>query len=246
MTLRELIKNTPALVSLLVTASIVISAGREWVYFMTIDKELISLVSPTDYIRLAIHWLPSLFIVIASATFFQLLIARLEGFRSEDELLEGSVNPERTRFLRVLPHFVFLIVLFIGAIASLIYSKPTGTKLVIISACIWFVLFVWVARHPRIFPKLTRTTRSILFWGPAFVFWVIGHGYDDARRDLTVPSGNYRIVHKSGHVEENIHLLRAVSEGVIVLRVAKGEISFLTYPSFLRIDRAKHSQSNNK
>ena len=56
--------------------------------------------------------------------------------------------------------------------------------------------------------------------------------------------GEYRIVHSTGLVEDNIQLLRALSQGVLILRVPTRDISFVAYGSFKSIDKIGSSQEN--
>ena len=71
---------------------------------------------------------------------------------------------------------------------------------------------------------------------------IIASGYDEARNDLALPSGEYRIVSSSGEVEDDVQLLRATSNGILILRVPTRDISFLTYPSVNRIEQVAPSQ----
>ena len=59
---------------------------------------------------------------------------------------------------------------------------------------------------------------------------------------MAVPSGEYRIVHSDGVVEDDVQLLRATSKGVLVLRAPSRDVSFVNYESFKRIDRIGPSE----
>ena len=77
-----------------------------------------------------------------------------------------------------------------------------------------------------------RLTKTLKLFVPMYAAVIIAGGYDEALDDLTRPSGEYRIVNSNGEVEDNVQLLRATSNGILILRVPTRDISFLTYPSF--------------
>ena len=84
--------------------------------------------------------------------------------------------------------------------------------------------------------------RQLFFYGPLVAALIIADGYDEAVSDLALPRGEYRIVHSTDLVEDDVQLLRATSKGVLILRVPTRDVSFLTYQSFKSIDRIGASQ----
>ena len=69
-------------------------------------------------------------------------------------------------------------------------------------------------------------------YGPLVAAFIILHGHDEAVIDLALQRGEYRIVHSTGLVEDDVQLLRALSKGVLILRVPTRDVSFLPYQSF--------------
>lgn len=239
---RKITTIVPALISLAIVLSFVISAAREWVYFLFVDEKMVFFAAPSDYVTLAIHWLPEIVLGLLGFAFIEMVTARIEGFQSEDEIVQRATNPARTAFYRALPYNLFLAISILGGFAFFVFYEPTYWHIMMFGSGIWIVFFLWFSRHPRIHSSLTRPVRLLLSFGPMFVFWAIGDGYKDAMRDLTIPYGEYRIVHKDGEIEENAQLLRVTSEGIIFLRVDNNQVSFLAYPALKRIDRVKLSE----
>ena len=102
-----------------------------------------------------------------------------------------------------------------------------------------------MVRHPPPpgrFDRLVKPWRLLLIYGPLVAAFIIADGYDEASGDLASERGEYRIVHSTGLVEADVQLLRATSKGVLILRLPTRDVSFLTYPSFNRIDRIGSSQ----
>ena len=102
---------------------------------------------------------------------------------------------------------------------------------------------IWFFTHPpERYDRLGRKISFLLFGGPLIFAWIVAGGYDEAFIDLALERGEYRIVSSDGEVEDDVQLLRATSNGILILRVPTGDISFLTYSSFDRIDRVAPSQ----
>ena len=102
---------------------------------------------------------------------------------------------------------------------------------------------LWCATHPPgRFDRLSRTWVLSLFCGPLVFAWVVAGGYDEAFADLALKRGEYLIVSPNGEVEDDVQLLRATSNGILILRVPTRGIAFLTYGSFNRIEQVATSQ----
>ena len=123
-----------------------------------------------------------------------------------------------------------------GFVAAVSTEKPEAAKwLWPLNGC-WIAFIGWFIRHPDMHSRLTRAGRLALMYSPFLMGYSFAHGYDAAVHDLAMPRGEYRIVHSTNLVEDNIQLLRATSKGVLILRLPAKDVSFLTYQSFKRID----------
>ena len=136
-----------------------------------------------------------------------------------------------------------LAVMIVGGFLHMaLADNPTAKDWIMPAFGCWIVFSLWFSRHPHVYDRLGKTGRRLLLFGPFIAALIITDGYDEAQGDLALPHGEYRIVHSTGLVEDDVQLLRALSQGVFILRVPNQDVSFLTYGSFKRIDRVGSSQ----
>ncbi len=240
-------RNISAALAVLTALIFAASAAREWAYYHVIGADFVSLTSPADYTSGALHWLPTFVLAGTVIAVIEMFLSRTEGFQSEEEIAQSSPNPKRTMFLRALPWRTLSVLMIVGGVlktATLVWLvlNPTAMDWVTSVGLFWIVFSGWFTRHPLIFDRLKSTGRVLLVLGPFGAASIIAGGYDEAQGVLALPHGEYRIVHSDGLVEDDVQLLRAVSKGVLILRVPTRDVSFLTYPSFNRIDRIGSSQ----
>ena len=236
--LLDWISRIPAAVTLLAVFNFTASAAREWAYYRVIGADFIFFNSAVDYARMSIHCLPTFVMAVVIIAVIEMFLSRLEGFRSEEDIIQKSPMPWFTRFFRVLPGLLFLAAAVGGGSARLLLTENHRATdwLVPIGGC-WIVFSTWFFSHPYMHAKLARKGRRLLLYGPIVAALVLAHGYDEALDDLALPQGEYRVVHSDDSVEVNVQLLRATSPGILILRVPSRSVSFLSYESFKRIER---------
>ena len=206
-------------------------------------RDFLSLTSPAAYTSAALLWMPTFLLAIAIIAIIEMFLSRTEGFRSEEEIIQGSRTPMRTVLWRALP----ALLVFGGStvrLAVLLFldSELRALDWLIPAYGCWMVFFTWFSAHPHMENSLTQNGKKVLLFGPFFAALIIFSGYDEARDDLALSRGEYRIVNSNGEVEDDVQLLRATSNGILILRVPTGNISFWTYSSFNRIEPVSASQ----
>lgn len=230
--------NISAAVAAMTALIFAAAATGEWAYYRRLGAlDFLSLASPADYISGALMWVPkALLALLGGYVLFWTRFLLAEGSRkpNDEEIAE---RPRRLKGFWGIT--LFIVTLFLmGLIMYVMTDGKSALIWVVPSMACWLVFTVWLSTHP-----LTRAYGpssewlSLLIAGPMLVAFIFVNGHDKAVNDLTLQSGEYRIVHSTGEVEDDVQLLRTTSKGVIVLRVSTREISFVTYESFNRIDR---------
>ena len=231
----------PASVAVLTALSFVAAAMGEWAYYRGLGAlDFISLASPADYTSAAMLWLPATLVGMAVGS----------GYQSITWLLiMGPRQPpdEEKKSRRLEGYLVLTLILLASFLMAWVLHVRTGGNFVspwlIPGTACWVLFSCWFSRHPHVrFYKLARTWDRLLMVGPLVIAVIIGLGRDQAVSDLAMQRGEYRIVHSTGLVEDDVQLLRALSQGVLILRVPTRDVSFLTYGSFKSIDRVGSSQ----
>ena len=245
--MKDFLSGLPGAIAGFAAFSFALITVREWAYHFAIGADFIVLNSPTELTSIALRWMPVMGVVIALSFLYDMATSRIEGFRSEEEIIEGSPNPRRMYFLRTLPRKLVLPIIVVGGLIKAAYGEnPKAMDWIIPLSAGWIVFTIWFCQHPNVQNRLPVPGRLVLMLVPFWMMFSFGHGYDEALRHLALSRGEYRIVQSNDLTEDNVHLLRATSKGILVLRLPTKEVSFLTYDSFKRIDWTGASQQEQK
>ena len=145
-----------------------------------------------------------------------------------------------TYYLRILPYRIGLPLLIVGWFMRTVYKEnPQALDWLLPLGAGWIYFTLWYFGHPNNRP--TPVARLVVMFVPFWGIFSFGHGYDEALKHLALSRGEYRIVQSNDLTEDNVHLLRAMSKGILVLRLPNKDVSFLTYDSFKRIDWTRTS-----
>ena len=241
---KDVMSVLPAVIAGLTVLVFTASAAREWAYYHVIGEDFISLASPADYTSAALRELSTSFAAAAAAAvlvkmFFLLTIG------PPPPPGEGIAQRfPRLRFPIIMTFALMIMALFwVTWVRHVRLGGDFFLHWIIPGMLCWMWFSTWFSRHPHVrFYRLARTWHQLLMWGPLVIVFIIASGHDQAVIDLARQRGEYRIVHSTGLVEDDVQLLRALSQGVLILRVPTRDVSFLTYGSFKSIDRVGSSQ----
>ena len=243
MSSKDVLSSVAAAVAVLAALSFISLAAREWAYYFGLGAtDFISLTSPATYTSAALRGLPiPLLFFVVGGVLTRMLIGPIFPPQSDGKRSRRPLNP----------WLGYLAVSLVGVpwifLSWFIYVKTgfnPATSLIFPWALeCWGLFMVWFFTHPPgRYDRLGRKISFPLFCGPLVFAWIVAGGYDEAFADLALERGGYRIVRSNGLVEDDVQLLRATSNGVLILRVPTQDISFLTYGSFNRIEQVAPSQ----
>ena len=234
-------------VAVLTAFSFVASGLGERAYYLGLGaSEFLSLASPADLISGALLWLPALLLGCVTGAVIQrmhwvLMVDPRQPYPSEE-------SAQRSRRREGYVVFTVMLVALFG-MAGVLHVRTGGNFawpwLFPGGAC-WVIFASWFNRHPHVrYYRLARTWAPLLVYAPVVIAIIIVLGRDQAVSDLAQQRGEYRIVHSTDLVEDDVQLLRATSKGVLILRVATRDISFFTYGSFKSIDKIGYPQEES-
>ena len=237
--------NVAAVITGLTALGFAVSAAREWTYYYGLGaRDFLSLASPADYTRAALLWMPAFLLLVAVLVVLEMVVLRIEfRYRYEEKIVQRVPTPMRPWFdSRELLPASMLFGFFAASVLNVLVlssdSELGAIEWLFLAYGCWIVFFTWFS-HPYM---EDRQTKKVTLFVPFIAAFSIVSGYDEARDDLARPSGEYRIVNSNGEVEDDVQLLRATSNGILILRVPTRDISFLTYASFNRMERVAPSQ----
>ena len=251
MSFKDVLNSVTAAVAVLAALSFIASAVREWAYYFGLGaSDFISLSSAGAYASAALRGSPLPFVLfVAGGVITQILIWPTFRRILESPRLSSPRQPNG-KFSRRSPCLGYLFFtslavfgFFFGQYMQVRTGLNPATSLMYLSAGCWGLFVLWFFTHPpERYARLGRRIAFLLFCGPVVFAWIVAGGYDEAILDLALERGEYRIVRSNGLVEDDVQLLRALSQGVLILRVPTRDVSFLTYGSFKSIDKIGSSQ----
>ena len=229
--------GVPALVTAMTASVFVASVLREWAYFRVIGMDFITLLSPADYTSGVVSWL----IEVLLAWVIGGLVVALHYWacRSGIEVTSADSSWDRwvSRFQGLAPYIIGGTAVS-AAIAqcALTADMPSVGEWALFGTGCWLILSYWFVSQPDVSAMMPLLAQIATISAGQFIAVTIMLGHSAAIKDLARPSGEHRLVYATGEVEDNVQLLRATSNGILVLRIEAREVSFLTYSSFDRVD----------
>lgn len=139
--------------------------------------------SLTDHVRSALVWAPKAAVYILIIAIYDLTMRRMEGGRTEEELVNSSPNPRFTRWFRKSPRYGFVALVAL-VVASDFFFTNSSRGLYIGALFAWGTLALWLVQHERLGQNFNQTTRPLFVMLPILGIWVGLLGYGQGRSAL--------------------------------------------------------------
>jgi len=222
------------------TAALVASVIHDWVYLSRLGLAFSDVpTSLADHGRSALIWLPPLGLGLAGVSVYELLTKRIEGWRTESEIVAASPNPRFFSLFRRSGDLVPLVAALLTIPAYvLLGGEAHGLQLGVVA--LWVFFLRWVYAHPR--SPLTRIGTLALLWGGLCIILVMFRGSADADAALTSTSPVRIITMKSDQRVMRVTLLRTYEKGALVKRQDEPQIEFVFWSEIesFKIPYTKH------
>lgn len=208
------------LLALVASVGVIISFVYDWGFLSELGIEFSD--APTtiaDHFRSWLVWLP----LVAVAAWFilaqELLLARLERGKTEEEIVGSSRNPAFTRLVRQSPRHSYLIIVVLLGVLWLLYGEPFSAARFVFFPALWIVFVGWVFRQPRLASRFSAFAQLFAALAPAILLLVFFLGALIASGGMSIPSASHRIV-LSGEggdgSNEEVRVLRSFEDWVLV------------------------------
>lgn len=189
-----------------------------------------------DHVRSAIVWVPRALLYVAGFAVYEMLMRRVEGGLTEEELIVSSRNPRFMRVFRRSPRLLFAILIPIGIAVEFLFSA-SEQGLFFLALFAWGSLSLSVVEHPRLGSSFTKTTRRLFVIVPIVVIWVAALGYGRGAAMMSASVPNWKVVFKGDATTETLSLvgLRRFSEAAILVEPGR-HVSIVPADSILRAE----------
>ena len=226
------------------SASVVISFVYDWGFLFALGipfSEAPTAIS--DHVRGWLIWLP---IFVAPALIIlshELLASRIEQGLTEEQIIESSPNPERTRRRRNRPWKFIDGMAVVLLLLWLVFGELFAYARFFSFPVVWMVFVWWVFRNPRLNARWSTSVQAAVAWVPAAFFVVFFVGVNNANSEMSEAVPSHRIAWNSGdedQVGEEVRLLRSFQDWILV-RDSDQNMAWIRSNGVARMERLEAS-----
>jgi hypothetical protein len=224
------------LVGVVASISLAASLIFDWGFYSALNLSFLEVpTSFTDHMRSALIWFPKVVTALGGLFVFEMLTRRIEHGMTEQEIIESTSNPQRTKRFRDGPYkmlayiSVFVVIAYVLLGDIFLGGLPFG---LIIS---WFIFSEWAQSHPRIIERRSLHLRLTAHFLPPIASWLFFSGYVDAVKIFQSTTPNLHITVASNTMLEPVTLLRQMDRGLLV-KEANNSVSFRPWSEIKKIE----------
>ena len=212
---------------LAVPAVVILSIAYEWSYFYGLGISLSQTpLSSSDFLKGWIRWYPIAFGFLTGLFLIKVLIPRLEHWKTEEEIIQSSKNPEATRRDRLLPWRIAQFFSLFLLLFPILFGEAYATLGSMGLGYLWARFMVWLFRKA---PWESFDLDALLYGGLAIVsILLIGFqsGASTLNTKLIGSSPSYKISSESSATP----IVRSFDQWTLV-RVSENEFSWIQHDS---------------
>lgn len=224
-TLHRIISDIPPVVGAYIVIMAVASYIHELFYYYVIQKDLFFLLSPADFLRSALSWVPWFCILISFGTILNYFDAeaRAKAFR-QDQSAAAAIYKWPDRLMQALQ----ISMLILGVIVLPFINISTLGFLQVPIYIIIIYFFTRLVVSGRI-PLTERPVPALLFYGAVIAIFVSApfSGVSNAISDLRRVGPIMRV--KTSTEDHDCILLRGLEKGILVKITSNQSVAFITY-----------------
>jgi hypothetical protein len=214
-------------ISVLLSIGFVSSVLYNYGYFFALGLSINSLpLTLMDYSETALLWLVPVFIVLAFGVMVELVLTRLEGGLTEEEIITSTSNPEKTRKRRDAPvKYIKRIAIAATGMWVIVYILfgrnfyPSFNYLFPLIFVDWWIFSTWLNDHPTIHQRRNKIMRYAIVLLPLIALFMFYRGHETAIDDISNPNATY-ILHVKDEAavskQKQVVLLRNLNRGILV------------------------------
>ncbi len=237
------------MISIIVSAGFACSVLYNYGYFYALGTPLHSLpLTLTDYSETTLLWSLSVSGVYCAWLLIELTLRRIEGGITEEEIIQSTSNPEKTRKFRESPYkfgkWLMILLIFYAIICYILFGSnyDQNTYFYAISSA-WLIFSSWLNNTPAIIEKRNKLTIKLIIYTPLVALFMLYYGYYSATSNFSKPtstSSKYFLYTNSSAKRKQVDILRMLNKGVLVY--SNKNVTFYNWSDIKKI--AVTSQKN--
>lgn len=200
----------------------------DWGYLTALGLSFSSLpTSLSDHLRSALNWLPGAIAYMALGVIFELVTRRIEGGKSDRELIASSKHPKIARIFRVGPDKAIVLLSEMAIVLWVMLGDQFRDGLWVLIPIVWLNFSAWVIAHPGIRARTSRAVLLAFAFAPAAAASVYFLGDKTARADVKDREAPAVVIAGAKSSHDGGCLLVRTFESVAIVRDATGDVSVI-------------------
>jgi hypothetical protein len=218
--------KAPILVSVLSLSVLVLSVVYDFGFLFMLGTNFYEVpTNITDHVRSSLTWLPMTIILFFAAYILELLNRRIEGGKTEEELIQESPSPKFTAWFRESPKYGFIAFAFFIPLSAYFGVDYPIQAWMFSFLFIWLLIHNFLFHHRRIYSKTTKDIYLLTRWLPALLWFVLCLGAIAGNKVKTGSSKEY--LFKLEKTEVRSSLVRSYDKFYLLWNEADEKVEFL-------------------
>lgn len=239
MNIKENINVSAKTISILVTVTLVATIIYEFGFLFAVGLSFSQIpISTGDELNTALVWLPITVLAIFVAVAVEWITRYLEHGLTEEEIIEQSPDPERTRKKRRRPFVFFAFACVLVILVFILFGSTNRWGLVVAVPITWWLLSTRITETPLIRRRSNSLTIRLFQLLPAASFFVFFIGYNHAQdiAGQNVPHAQLVFLAMPRTVVD-VNVLQYLGRGALVVNPKTKTISFYKWSQIARIEK---------
>lgn len=240
----DYLQSLPTLISGLTATGLLLSVLYDWALLSAVGLDLREVpTTVSDHVRTALLWLPSTVVGLLGYVAVESLTKRIERGLTEDEIVESSPDPPKTRRSRDRPLKVINALAFLALVSFLLWGDAVlNDWLPIVVFVAWLAFSSWVTSAPLIRLRLAPNLRFVLTFVPALLLWFMADGYVEGRQILAAnePTHEIQLIDRPEKVD--LVMIRAFSEALVGLDPGTHKAQVFRWNQVTRITKREEAR----
>jgi len=230
------------IITTIVAIGFVISVIYDWGFTQALGLKLINLPTTiSDHFRTGLDWSPYLLVLVFLYSAIEFQFQRVERGLTEQEIIESSKNPEKTKKFRERPwkfiKWIFLLMFFSYILLGDSYLSPASWYLPIMLSFVWLYFAEWCYSSPLIKLRRNWVLQAAFTFLPIIFILAFFSGYKASVAAIREPKRvNITFSLPSPNLKGN--LLREFERGVLII-IDSDNLTFIPWTRIKSINIEK-------
>jgi hypothetical protein len=224
-------------VGLIVALGFVVSVIYDWGFVFALGLNFAYLPSTTaDHFHSGLLWFPPLLGLVLAYFAIEYQLQRVEGGRTEQEIIQSSHNPEKIRKFRESPRRLLPWIAILGLFTWILVGDFMASVQPIFVSIVWIGFAEWCYSAPLIKHRRSRNVQLCFTFLPVVGILAFFSGYNAAVDAAIRKPSEITIEREPPLVAVSGKILRTFEKGLLLLE-EKDVISFMPWEQISAIHR---------